>query len=72
MENEGRIVELLSEMLLRPDDLLGELRGVKNEVIKLNLQTSENTRAILKLADRVEKIADLELRVSKLEKTVYK
>lgn len=72
MENEGRIVELLSEMLLRPDDMLGELRGVKNEVIKLNLQTSENTRAILKLADRVEKIADLELRVSKLEKTVYK
>ncbi|MEO5603780.1 MAG: hypothetical protein ABIR06_22875 [Cyclobacteriaceae bacterium] len=72
MENEGRIVEGLSEMLLRQDDMLDELRGVKNEVIKLNLQTSENTRAILKLADRVEKIADPESRVSKLEKTVYK
>lgn len=72
MENEGRIVEPLAEMLLRQDDMLDELRGVKDEVIKLNLQTSENTRAILKLADRVEKIADLEARVSKLEKTVYK
>jgi hypothetical protein len=79
MENEGKIVELLTEMLIKQDDMIDELRSVKaevssvkNEVIKLNLQTTENSRAILKLADKVEKTADLEARVTKLEKTVYK
>ena len=72
MENEGKIVELLAEMLLKQNEMLNELRNVKNEVVKLNLQGSENTMAILKLADKVENISDLEARVSKLEKTVYK
>lgn len=72
MKNEGKIVELLTDMLMKQDSMVEELRGVKNEVVKLNLQTVENTRAIFKLADRVETIADLENRVSKLEKVVYK
>jgi len=72
VENEGKIVELLAEMLLKQNEMLNELRNVKNEVVKLNLQGSENTMAILKLADKVENISDLEARVSKLEKTVYK
>ena len=72
MNNENKIVELLAEMLIKHDSMLSELKGVKSEMVKLNLQTTENTRAIFKLADRVEKIADLENRVSKLEKTVYK
>jgi len=59
-------------MLLKQNEMLNELRNVKNEVVKLNLQGSENTMAILKLADKVENISDLEARVSKLEKTVYK
>ena len=86
MKNEEKTVELLTEMLVRHDgmieglkDVKNEVSGVKNEVnslrsevIKLNLQTSENTRAIFKLAESVEHIADLHNRVAKLEKTVYK
>ena len=86
MKNEGKIVELLTDMLIKQDsvvevlhsmdkELCGvkfEVTQVKSEISKLNLQTAENTRAILKIADRVETIADLENRVSKLEKVVYK
>jgi predicted nucleic acid-binding Zn-ribbon protein len=49
-----------------------EVSSVKSEIVKLNLQTAENTRAILTLADKVEHIADLQSRVSKLEKAVFK
>ncbi len=48
------------------------LDRVEREVVKLNLLTSENTRAIIQLAGEVEKIADLHERVTKLEHTVYK
>jgi len=79
MENEKRIVELLAESLLKFDEMIDEqkitnkrLEKVESEIIKLNLQTGENSRAIFKLADEVEKIADLHERVNRLEKTVYK
>lgn len=49
-----------------------EISGVRGEIIKLNLQTAENTRAIIKLADKIDTIADLENRVSKIEKVVFK
>jgi uncharacterized coiled-coil protein SlyX len=55
---------------------LGKLENgiskVEDGVTKLNLKTAENTRAILKLADKVESIADLENRVTKIEKIVFK
>ena len=86
MENEKRLVELMADMLIKQDEMIDELKGankrlehldtqivdVKSELIKLNLQTSQNTRAILKLANEVENIADLNERVTKLEKVVYK
>jgi hypothetical protein len=79
MENEKRIVELLAESLLKFDEMIDEqkitnkrLEKVESEIIKLNLQTGENSRAIFKLADEVEKIADLHERVNRLEKAVYK
>jgi predicted nucleic acid-binding Zn-ribbon protein len=86
MKNEDKIVELLTEMLVRHDGMLDELKnvktevsnvkaevkGIKTEMVKLNLQTVENTRAIFKLAEKVEEIADLHKRVTKLEQTVYK
>lgn len=57
MENEQRIVELLAGTLLKQDLMIAELSGVKSEItgvkseiIKLNLQSTENTRAIFKLA----------------------
>jgi predicted nuclease with TOPRIM domain len=93
MENEGRIVELLAESLIKFDQMIdeqkktnvrldhveielkevkSELKGVKKELAILNVQTVENTRAIFKLAENVEKIADLDKRVKELEKVVFK
>ncbi|MFM9836781.1 MAG: hypothetical protein ACKVOQ_00880 [Cyclobacteriaceae bacterium] len=72
MENESRIVELLAETLIKQDQMISELAGVRSEVIKLNLQTAENTRAIIKLANEFEKVISLNDRVTKLEHTVYK
>ena len=72
MGNENRVVELLAETLIKQDEMLGELRGVKSEMVKLNLVSSENTRAIFKLATEVENIAKLHERVTSLEKVVYK
>jgi septal ring factor EnvC (AmiA/AmiB activator) len=45
---------------------------LNNQIAKLNLQTAENTRAILTLADKIEKINDLENRVRKIEGIVLK
>lgn len=72
MENDKRLIELFAEMLQKQDQMVEELRNVKSEMIKLNLQTSENTRAVLKLADKIDTIGNLENRVSKLEKAVFK
>lgn len=86
MENEGRIAELLAESLLRFDKLVvgqektnsrldetnDRLSKVERELNKLNIQTVENTRAIFKLADKVDNIAELDKRVKELEKVVYK
>ena len=93
MKNEDKIVELLSEMLIRQDSMVVEIKNVKREVtgvkqevsgvkqevsglkgemVKMNLQSAENTRAIFKLAQSVDQIADLHNRVTKLERTVYK
>ena len=107
MKNEDKIVEHLSEMLIRQDSMVVEIKNVKREVtgvkqevsgvkqeviglkqevsgvkqevsglkgemVKMNLQSAENTRAIFKLAQSVDQIADLHNRVTKLERTVYK
>lgn len=72
MENEGKITELLSESLKRQDQMVFALGRVETEVYKLNLQTAENSRAILKLADELRMVADHERRISKLESTVFK
>jgi hypothetical protein len=83
MENESRIVELLSEMLhkfnvltgrvdnltSRVDNLNGtvdqRLGKVENEIIKLNIISAENSRALMKLGDNND-------RINRLEKAVFK
>jgi peptidoglycan hydrolase CwlO-like protein len=93
MENEGRIVELLAEMLhkfdvlnekvgvltdkveILTDEMIevktdiktmnSRLERVENEIVKLNLTTAENSRALMKLADYTE-------RINRLEKAVFK
>jgi hypothetical protein len=86
MKNEGKILELLADMALKQDRMVEELRTVKegvgnletranrieDQITRLNLQTVENTRAIFKLAEKVDLIADINNRVTKLEKAVYR
>lgn len=107
MENESKIIELLTESLIRQDRMvermdttnqkldntvnrldetnrkLGNLEvradrhekrmeSIENQLIKLNLQTVENSRAIFKVAEKIDQIADLHNRITKLEKTVFK
>lgn len=71
MKNEDRIVELQSDMVKGQDQLTDEVSKMKGEIIKLNLNTSENSRAILKLADEIRLVAEHERRI-KLESIVLK
>jgi uncharacterized coiled-coil protein SlyX len=43
-----------------------------SELVKVNLQLGENTRAILKLADKIEVVPDLIERVIRLEAEVFR
>jgi hypothetical protein len=67
MKNEERIVEPLAEMVRGQDRLVSEVSGMKHEItqmkgelIKQGLQTAENSRAILKLADEIRLVAEHE------------
>jgi septal ring factor EnvC (AmiA/AmiB activator) len=86
MKNEDKIVELLSEMVQKQDitnaemksmgeDIKGmkeDMKGMKKEIHKLNIGMSENTRAIIKLADNLEEMSDHDKRIKALEKVVFK
>jgi predicted RNase H-like nuclease (RuvC/YqgF family) len=79
MHTEQRIVELLAETLIKFDSMIDEqkqtnkrLEKLEDGVAKLNAQTSENTRAVMKLANEFEQVLKLNERVTKLEHTVYK
>ena len=78
MENENKIIELLTETVKGVDRLNGKVAGIEGEVtgmrqemikmiqemIKQNLQLGENSRAILKLADEIRLVAEHEKRIS--------
>jgi len=79
MANDDRLVELMPEMFIRQDKMVGEqvqtnqaLVKMQAEISKLNLLSAENNRAILKLANQMEHFLDLEPRVKKLESAVFK
>ncbi len=72
IEGQKQTNERLTSMDQRLDSIDKRLGKVEREIVKLNLQTLENTRAIIKLATEVESIAHLHERVTKLEKEVYK
>ncbi len=79
MKNEDKIVELLSEMLHKFDVLNDKvenlntemktvnkrLGSVEKEIVKLNLISAQNSRALLKLGDNND-------RIKRLEKAVFK
>ena len=58
MKNEEKTVELLAEMIKGQDRLKDEVSAMKLEIIKQGLQTAENSRAILKLADEIRLVAE--------------
>jgi len=62
----------LQSMDNRLESVDNRLEKVELQIIKLNLVSNENTRAIFKLAEEVENIAKLHERVTNLEKAVYK
>lgn len=62
MKNEDRIVEFLAEMVKGQDRMVGEVTEMKKEMFKQSLQLSENSRAILKLADEIRLVAELSMR----------
>ena len=72
MKNEDKIVELLTEMLKSQDKLVKEVSEMKMEIIKQGLQTAENSRAVIRLADEIKFVAEHEKRISKLESAVFK
>ena len=73
VERLDQTVERLDHTINRLDRLEIRTEKIEGQLIKLNIQTAENTRAIFKLANKeVEQLADLDSRVTKLEKTVYK
>ena len=59
-------------MVKGQDKLIEEVSEMKTEIFKQGLQTSENSRAILKLADEIRLVAEHEKRIAKLEVTVFK
>ncbi len=79
MKSEDKIVELLSEMLHKFDVLNDKvenlntemktvnkrLGSVEKEIVKLNLISAQNSRALLKLGDNND-------RIKRLEKAVFK
>ncbi len=79
MKNEKKIIELMGEIVKGQDHLIGEVSVIKkqisklnNEAVKLNLSTSENSRAILKLSDEIRLVGEHEKRISKLESIIFK
>ena len=72
VERLDQTVERLDQTVERLDRLETRVDKIDRQLVKLNVQTAENTRAILRLGDKVGEIADLHNRVARLERTVYK
>ena len=62
----------ISEMKSEISEMNTEISQMNIEIRKQGLQTAENSRAILKLADEIRLVAEHEKRISKLELTVFK
>jgi hypothetical protein len=72
IEGHNALIEGQKALIEGQKNTNQRLDRVEREIVKLNLHTTENTRAIFKLASEVESIAHLHERVTKLEKEVYK
>ena len=77
MDRQERLEEIMAELLIKQDEIIDELKGmnkrfdkVEKEVHKLNLNTSENSSALIKVADLLE--GEVMARINRLEDNVYK
>jgi hypothetical protein len=82
MNNEERLIEVMAELLAEVHEMRKELIGMRgdisefkgqqiqtnSELAKVNVLLSENSRAIIKLADN----SNLVERIIKLETIVYR
>ena len=71
MNNDDRVVELLTEMLFEQKQTNKRLDKLEMQQAKTNLAIGELRLSVMKLADRLEIIADHENRIDKLEHTVF-
>jgi len=79
MKNEEKLIEVMAELLAEVHEMCTDTKAqlttlnqdvqeMKKEMAKMNPQISENTRAIMKLADNtniIERIVKLETKVFK-------
>jgi hypothetical protein len=82
----NQLVEIMAEMRSEQRETNVKLRNVKSEVsdmkkelgifnremMKINLISAENNRAVVKLANQMEQFLDLDPRVRRLEAAVFK
>jgi len=68
----GTLNQKIDGLNTRVDTLNNRVDKVEAEMVKMNLQLGENTRAILKLADNVEVIPNIVEQVIKLETAVFR
>jgi uncharacterized protein (DUF3084 family) len=79
IDRQDQMVAKQDEMVAKQDETNRRLEnvekrlgGVEDEIQKLTLQTSSNTRAVMQLASDLVVVFDHEKRIDKLEGTVYK
>lgn len=86
MEGIDRLIEIMSEMLDEQKGMRAEMLGMRKEQEKTNarldsleVQTAKNNLGIgelrlsvMRLADEIEKVFQLDQRVTKLEDAVFK
>jgi hypothetical protein len=78
MMDDKRVPELLAEILTTQNEMLktqnamlGRLESVEKQQMKTNVLLGEHTRAIMKLAEKIEQIPEVLNRIAKLEAAVF-
>jgi hypothetical protein len=78
MNNDNRIVELLTDMLLEQrttneklETLTGRVEKLEKQQAKTNLAIGELRLSFIKLADKIETISKFDQRILRLEDAVF-
>ena len=71
MENNPRIVELLSDMLIEQKTTNQRLERLENQQAKTNAALGELRLSVMKLAEKFETISQHDKRITRLEEVVF-